>query len=1356
MNTNQYNPNRGRFIRCVLALALCLAVMLGAMALADDPAPAENPEQVCPPHNLVQVEGNVDATCTQDGNIAYWQCSTCKAFFSDDKGNNQIGADSWVIPALGHDWVADPPVEATCTTEGYVPYHCSRCSETKKEITESALGHDWVADAAVEATCTAEGYVPYHCSRCSETKKEITEPALEHDWVADATVEATCTTEGYVPYHCSRCSETKKENTVSALGHAPGDAQIENDVAATCTAARHYDKVVYCTKCGAEISRETITDGDALGHDWDGGSVTTPATCSATGVKTFKCKRNCGETKTEEIPTDSTAHDVELQNAKEATCGEAGYTGDKVCKICHKTIKSGTTIPATGHTLTKHDKVEPTKDKEGTEAYWECTACHKLFSDDQGKSEIAAPVTIPKLVYYKVTFVDEDGKTVLKATAEYLENTPADQIVKPDDPKKEPDEDNIYTFAGWEPELAPVTADVTYKAVYTPESLTVTEAPYTYKLNPEKTEATIIKYDGTDTDLVIEDSFGDAKVVAIAADAFKGRKDLVSVVVPAGVKTIGDNAFADCENLTSLTLPDTLEAMTGQAQPLTLVSDPAQLTTLKLSCTQATTLMTADTFKHDVQVGDKTEQRQVQLPMAVTDIEVTKDNDTANPASLTVDCDFQVQAYHAITVESGGTLINNKTITNFGTVANSGVFTNNGSVLSCAGDVTGVSGGTVKTRNQHTFDANTKKCAVCNADPPKLSIAYTGKAPTKEYDKLYKAELNVHDFRIENTFGLDVSIKKINYAQYSQRDAGKCTVKVSLALEGADAGLYKSTKVVSIPATITPRTLTIKPKEGQKKVYGAADPKAYTGTVKGLLAEKVNGVRVNDKITGKLGREPGEDVGRYRITQNTLDAGGNYNIQVTEQYFTIEPKSINASDVGLVTIGNQRYTGQPVEPAISLRYGKRVLKEGVDFKVTFTDNVQPGVATVKLEGIGNYTGSRESAFRILNIASGVDTSSGGFSSGYYSYDGFDDGEYESTEDYDDYEEVDEDQGRLVIEGEDFGTILFNAAGKPASFVQIEEPVEIVEGEASSDWMLTIIPDPLADAETGETLMLDDESREQYDELHLRLSASLVESLADMGLTEIVYALDYAELHVPLSALPAEIPLDAANQTEVIDTMEPDEEFDEALEEGELEEATVEELEMELAPASMTVDVYDICLEQTEVARLTEREIGALADYEPLTPSYRVRVRAVANGDQSADMLGEDGDLVDLTLAEPLPEEAYPVGLVLRLIPLDELEEAPEDALAVFISEMQSETDPDVITAEPAEFTDVDGMLCVERTVDADGIYAVGTVGEEDDDAIEFEDDDFDLEDDDLGSFGDLSGMGQSFSLDDNGNPVLDN
>ena len=50
---------------------------------------------------------------------------------------------------------------------------------------------------------------------------------------------------------------------------------------------------------------------DALGHAWDGGKVTKPATETETGIKTFTCTR-CSETKTETIPATGSVNVTEM------------------------------------------------------------------------------------------------------------------------------------------------------------------------------------------------------------------------------------------------------------------------------------------------------------------------------------------------------------------------------------------------------------------------------------------------------------------------------------------------------------------------------------------------------------------------------------------------------------------------------------------------------------------------------------------------------------------------------------------------------------------------------------------------------------------------------------------------------------------------------------------------------------------------------------------------------------------------------------------------------------------------------------------------------------------------------------
>ena len=68
---------------------------------------------------------------------------------------------------------------------------------------------------------------------------------------------------------------------------------------------------------------------------------------------------------------------------------------------------------------------------------------------------------------FTVTFVDDDGTTVLLAAREYAEGTAAASIVKPSNPTKDATAEYTYTFSAWTPNIGAVTADVTYKAKYT-------------------------------------------------------------------------------------------------------------------------------------------------------------------------------------------------------------------------------------------------------------------------------------------------------------------------------------------------------------------------------------------------------------------------------------------------------------------------------------------------------------------------------------------------------------------------------------------------------------------------------------------------------------------------------------------------------------------------------------------------------------------------------------------------------------------------------------------------------------------------------------------------------------------------
>lgn len=185
-------------------------------------------------------------SCTKDGNYGWAMCTRCNKFYrtTDENGDTIdpyveiANADAANLEAIEHDYTdLIPQKDATCTEPGLeAHYQCSVCGqysdadETEVEYADlviPATGHNY-NDGIItkEATCTADGIKTFTCETCNDTYTEVI-PAIGHDWdwTLQITKEPTCIAGGEGEITCKRCD--KKEIVI--IDKNPSAHKYKND-----------------------------------------------------------------------------------------------------------------------------------------------------------------------------------------------------------------------------------------------------------------------------------------------------------------------------------------------------------------------------------------------------------------------------------------------------------------------------------------------------------------------------------------------------------------------------------------------------------------------------------------------------------------------------------------------------------------------------------------------------------------------------------------------------------------------------------------------------------------------------------------------------------------------------------------------------------------------------------------------------------------------------------------------------------------------------------------------------------------------------------------------------------------------
>lgn len=151
-------------------------------------------------------------------------------------------------------------------------------------------------------------------------------------------------------------------------------------------------------------------------------------------------------------------------------------------------------------------------------------------------------------------------------------------------------------------------------------------------------------------------------------------------------------------------------------------------------------------------------------------------------------------------------------------------------------------------------------------------------------------------------------------------------------------------------------------------VIAAIPNQTYTGyAIRPALTVTLSGSSLTKDVDYSVSYSNNTNVGNATVK---VTGKGPYEMLASKATFTIVTRSITKAKIS--EIKNQKYTGQRIEPSITITDNGRYLREGTDYKVSYYDNVNHGKAYVSVIGKGNYSGSVQTTFVIDELGGGAE------------------------------------------------------------------------------------------------------------------------------------------------------------------------------------------------------------------------------------------------------------------------------------------------------------------------------------------------------------------------------------------------
>ena len=323
-------------------------------------------------------------------------------------------------------------------------------------------------------------------------------------------------------------------------------------------------------------------------NHWDDGKITTPPTCTKTGVKQYTCTI-CSETKTEEIAALGHDYSSDWTIDTAAACETVGSKSHH-CTRCDSK-KDVTEIPASGHSWNDGAiTTEPTCTDEGVKTFT-CNACGKTrteavaalghnYSSDWTIDTAAACETVGSKSHHCTRCDSKKDVTEIPASGKHTWNNGV--ITKPATIAEEGVKTYTCTICGVTrtetiaklpmPTVTPVptatpTPAITSAPTVTPTpsvsvgtKITDKKTGNIYKVTSSRSSSQTVAFIGNKvkTSVTIPTTIkikgATYKVTEISTNAFKNNRKLKKVVIGQNIVRIGKNAFYGCKKLTAITI----------------------------------------------------------------------------------------------------------------------------------------------------------------------------------------------------------------------------------------------------------------------------------------------------------------------------------------------------------------------------------------------------------------------------------------------------------------------------------------------------------------------------------------------------------------------------------------------------------------------------------------------------------------------------------------------------------------------------------------------------------------------------------------------------------------------------------